>query len=671
MKKSANRLLKEQSPYLRQHGENPVDWYPWGEDAFIKAKETNKPVFLSIGYSTCHWCHVMAKESFEDLETAEYLNENFIAIKVDREERPDIDQIYMNVCLAMTGQGGWPLSLFLTPDKKPFFAGTYFPKENKWGKMSFLALLKLLRQKWEDDNDLIVAAGERFAEALQPECDEAVEDSVSLAAINKEAYERLKLEFDAVYGGFGPAPKFPMPHTLLFLLRYWKRTGENVALQMVEKTLKSMKAGGLYDHLGSGFARYSVDEKWKIPHFEKMLYDNALLVYAYTDAYQATGNEEYRQVIAAVLNYIRREMTSPEGAFYSAQDADSEGCEGKFYVWSQDEIMDVLGGEEGKIFADYYDVSGQGNFIYEKNHLNHIGREMLDFSAKWGMTLKEVERLLEKCLGKLFKERTKRIHPAKDDKILFSWNCLLIAALAKAARVLRDDEYLQEAKRAMDFLFQHMVREDGRILARYRSGEAAFLGYLDDYAFGLWALLELYEADLADEYLEKAMWLAEEMESLFGAAGAYYFTGSDAEKLLVRPQEIYDGAMPAGNSVAVWSLLRLAGITGKEIYSQWAKRVMDSVLAAVSKYPRGYTCFLLAAELELNPLQKLVLVGSKEEVKGFNQAAADFFLPSLAVSRKDREDNEAVQARLCFVQGCLPSIMQEDKLRQELSKMDD
>ena len=614
--KTPNRLAQEKSPYLLQHANNPVDWYPWGEEAFAKAQGEDKPIFLSIGYSTCHWCHVMERESFEDQEVADLINEYFVAVKVDREERPDVDQIYMTVCQAMTGQGGWPLTIIMTPEKKPFFAGTYFPKHSKWGRPGVMDLLRAVQEKWAEDREILVASSEEITQSLQESRKDLPQEKLT-AATTAAGYRQLQNDFDPGYGGFGGAPKFPTPHNLLFLLRYGKRTREKMALEIVEKTLQGMRQGGMYDHLGYGFSRYSVDEKWLVPHFEKMLYDNALLTYAYLEAYQATGKKEYAQVAIDVLTYVNRDMTNEQGGFYSAEDADSEGEEGKFYVWQQQEIIDLLGPEEGKLFCDFYGVTPKGNFEHETTVLNQIGKSLKEFAQEMNRPLAEIETILEKGREKLFRARKKRIHPYKDDKILTAWNGLMIAACAKAGAVLQRDDYKELAARAVEFIYQNLTREDGRLLARYREGEAAFLAYLDDYAFLLWGLLELYEATFNLDYLRKALALAEDMQRLFWdeEAGGYYFYGVDGEELIARPKEIYDGAMPSGNSVAAFNLFRLAAMTGQEKWEKLASQTLDAFAHQINKYPRAYTYFLMAVEWQLAPHGQIVLVGHGQDEK--------------------------------------------------------
>jgi len=463
-----NRLIHEKSPYLLQHAANTVDWYPWCDEAFEKARKEDKPVFLSTGYSTCHWCHVMAHESFEDPDVAALMNETFVSVKVDREERPDIDGIYMTVCQIITGGGGWPLTIIMTPDKKPFFAGTYIPKEDRYGRAGMMSLINKIKKLWKESHYDILITAEDFTETLEKL--EAKEKGENLDEKHlKKTYEQLAARFDHIYGGIGRAPKFPTPHNLLFLLRYWKRYDEPMALEMVEKTLKFMRLGGIYDHVGYGFHRYSTDDRWFLPHFEKMLYDQALLAMVYTEAFQATGKEEYKHTACEIFAYVLRDMTSPEGGFYSAEDADSEGVEGKFYLRTEEEILKILGKEDGEFFTGIYNVTKDGNFNEEVSGGNilYLKKPLYETALHMKISEKDLREKLEKSRKKLFKEREKRIHPFKDDKILTDWNGLMIAALAKGAQVFDEEEYLHGALKATDFIFNHMHKE-GRLFHRYR-----------------------------------------------------------------------------------------------------------------------------------------------------------------------------------------------------------
>ncbi|QQE78250.1 thioredoxin domain-containing protein [Alicyclobacillus sp. SO9] len=626
-----NRLFHEKSPYLLQHAHNPVDWFPWGDEAFQKAEQEDKPIFLSIGYSTCHWCHVMERESFEDDEVAAYMNENFVAIKVDREERPDIDSIYMTVCQALTGQGGWPLTIVMTPDKKPFFAGTYFPKERKYGRGGLLDILAKLLEEWKQNRDKVEQSGDKIAEAVSAH----YQSGAAASDLNEEtvhsAYRTLADEFDAEYGGFGDAPKFPTPHNLSFLLRYYQQTGEVHALEMVEKTLDAMYRGGIYDHVGGGFARYSTDRRWLVPHFEKMLYDNALLAIAYLEAYQVTKRDRYKRIAKEVFTYVLRDMTSVEGGFYSAEDADSEGEEGRFYTWTPKQVKAVLGDETGSLICNYYQVSEFGNFD-GKNILHLMKQDVQAFCEERGLDETEFEAQHTNARNKLFQAREQRVHPHKDDKVLTAWNGLMIAALAKAAQVLGDEGYKDHAVKAAGFVLTHLRREDGRLFARYRDGEAAHLGYLDDYAFFIWGLTELYEATCDADYLETAVGLNRQMKELFwdDKNGGFFLYGTDSEALFARPKDIYDGALPSGNSVAAWNQFRLARLTGDAELEEAANQCLQAFSGEVNRYPAGYTHYLMALSFALFPGKEIVLVGKNDDLQTQDMLAEIYsrFLPN-------------------------------------------
>lgn len=632
-----NKLVHEKSPYLLQHAYNPVEWFPWGQEAFEKATRENKPIFLSIGYSTCHWCHVMERESFEDEEVAALLNEKFISIKVDREERPDVDHIYMTVCQAMTGQGGWPLTIIMTPDSKPFFAGTYFPKESKWGRPGVMDILRQISAVWSHERERIEQRVQHIVNTITPHLSRTAEGTLSKEILN-EAYQLFSRDFDSQYGGFGDAPKFPTPHNLLMLLRHWKQTGENRALEMVEKTLVCMHQGGIYDHIGFGFARYSVDREWLVPHFEKMLYDNALLAYTYLEAYEATGKEYYANVAREIFTYVLRDMSDPDGGFYSAEDADSEGEEGKFYVWIPEEIKQVLGEEVGQLFCHAYGITKAGNF--EGHSIpNLINSPLEKFAARIGKEPEQVRKLLNGAREKLFEAREKRIHPGKDDKILTSWNGLMIAALAKGARVLGDERCEQAAVRAIRFILDKLRRSDGRLLARYRDGEAAYLGYVDDYAFLIWGLLETYETTLDPEYLKLSLDLNEDLLRLFWdeQEGGLFFYGSDGEQLIARPKEIYDGAIPSGNGVAAYNWLRLFHLTGRMELREKAERLLKAFAGNYEHYPAGYSFSMLALQMAIGPVRQIVIAGRRddERAKAFLAAAREEYRPFDLISLND------------------------------------
>ncbi|AEV69753.1 thioredoxin domain-containing protein [Acetivibrio clariflavus] len=601
--KQANRLIHEKSPYLLQHAYNPVNWFPWSNEAFEKAKSEDKPIFLSIGYSTCHWCHVMERESFEDYEVAEILNKYFISIKVDREERPDIDHIYMNVCQALTGHGGWPLTIFMTPDKKPFFAGTYFPKNDRMGMSGLMSILESVHNAWTTDREALLKESEYIINAIN-EHNELLEqdhEGELTEDILDKAYSELKFAFDNIFGGFGSAPKFPTPHNLFFLLRYWYNTKEEYALTMVEKTLACMHKGGIYDHIGFGFSRYSTDRKWLVPHFEKMLYDNALLSIAYLEAYQATKKRDYADIAEEIFTYVLRDMTSPEGGFYSAEDADSEGMEGKFYVWSMDEVKKVLGEQHGEKYCKYYDITPHGNFE-GFNIPNLIKGNIPD----------EERPFIEECRKKLFEYREKRVHPHKDDKILTSWNGLMIAALAIGGRVLGKEKYITAAERAAKFISSKLVSNNGRLLARYRDGESAFPGYVDDYAFFIWGLIELYETTYKPVYLKQSLKLNDDLIKYFWDEnnGGLFYYGSDSEQLITRPKETYDGAIPSGNSVSTLNFLRLARLTGRSDLEDKAYIQFKTFSRNIENFAMGHSFFLTALLFAKSKSKEVVIVGN-------------------------------------------------------------
>ncbi|MEW6698628.1 MAG: thioredoxin domain-containing protein [Bacillota bacterium] len=651
-----NRLINEKSPYLLQHARNPVDWFPWGQDAFDKAKAEDKPIFLSVGYSTCHWCHVMEKESFESEDVAEVLNKYFVAIKVDREERPDVDQIYMSVCQALTGSGGWPLTIIMTPEQKPFFAGTYFPKTANYGRPGLVELLEQIAGLWQSERQRLLEVGDKLTENLQSDAMSAPGELPP--DILDKAYRLYDRSYDATYGGFGTAPKFPTPHNLMFLLRYYQKTKQQKALAMVEETLDAMHRGGIYDHIGFGFARYSVDKKWLVPHFEKMLYDNALLALAFLETYQITGNPRFGRVAREIFTYVLRDMTSPEGGFYSAEDADSEGVEGKFYVWQPEEVIDILGQVDGELFCCYYDIASKGNFE-GASIPNLIGQDPLQFAEELDFDLEDLVEGLEKCRQHLFEEREKRIHPCKDDKILTSWNGLMIAAMARGARVFQSERYREAAGRAVDFIFTKLRQPDGRLLARYREGEAAYPAYLDDYAFLVWGLLELYESTFEPDYLTKAVGLTDDMIELFldQEHGGFFFYGKDSEQLISRPKEIYDGAIPSGNSVAASNLFRLARLTGNSRYEELAGQQLTSFARDLERYPAGYSFFMMAAYLSQEPPMEIVLAGKKDDpnLRQMISAVQRAFLPhAVIMTRYEEADLTALEKLLPLVKGKAP-----------------
>ncbi len=632
-----NRLALEKSPYLLQHAHNPVDWYPWGPEAFERAREEDKPIFLSIGYSTCHWCHVMERESFEDPEVAQLLNDTFICIKVDREERPDIDNLYMRVCVEMTGRGGWPLTIFMTPDKKPFYAGTYIPKYSRYGRIGLMDLIPRIKELWRTRRQDILQSAEKITAYLQDQEREGGGGSLGEEHLHK-AYEQIAQRFDLQYGGFGRAPKFPTPHNLLFLLRYWKRTKRSFALSMVEKTLQAMRLGGIYDHIGFGFHRYSTDPFWLVPHFEKMLYDQAMLAMAYIEAYQVTQREIYAQTAQEIFEYVLRDMTSPLGGFFSAEDADSEGEEGKFYLWTEEEIRQALDPETAEVVIHLFNVEKEGNFREEATgqktgrNILHLKKPLLEIAKEMALSVEELQNRLEHARRQLFMVREKRVHPLKDDKVLTDWNGLMIAALAKGAQVLGERRYAQVAQSAVDFLLKNLRDSQGRLLHRYREGEAGILANVEDYAFLIWGLLELYEATFEVSYLQFAFDLNEELIAHFWdeEGGGFWFTPDDGEKLPVRQKEIHDGAIPSGNSVAMLNLLRLGRISGNRDLEEKAWRISKAFAQKVSQVPSAYTQLMVALDFALGPAYEVVIAGRTEAdaTRELLQALRKPFLPN-------------------------------------------
>ncbi len=612
-----NRLISEKSPYLLQHAHNPVDWYPWSEAAFDRARKEGKLVFLSIGYSTCHWCHVMAHESFEDVEVAELLNRDFIAIKVDREERPDIDQVYMQVCQRLTGSGGWPLTIIMTPEGVPVFAGTFLPKHDRYQRMGMMKLLPELAARWQKDPEQMRKSGERVLSSLQPKPQSSNSDMID-GKVFTVAETHLKKSFDKEYGGFGIAPKFPRPHNLTFLLRRYRQTGDKALLKISEATLQAMRRGGIYDQVGFGFHRYSTDAEWLTPHFEKMLYDQAGLALAYTEAYQATGKEEYARTVREIFTYLLRDMTSPEGAFYSAEDADSEGVEGKFYVWSEDEIVKVLGKKDAAMFYKAYGTKKDGNFTeeasFEDTGLNilHIPGSLAVWPEEAGPDRVNPPQQWEKTLRKLFEVREKRIRPHRDDKIITAWNGQMISALARAGRALDEEPYIATASLSADFILKELRNKEGRLLRRYREGEAAIPAFAEDYAFLARGLLDLYVSTFEPQRLRQAIELADEMARLFidDESGGLYETSSDAEPLVLRPKNAYDGAFPAASSVALEVYARIFLLTGDTRWQKQADRLLMALSPIVSRYPAGYTQLLQSAAWLLESSREIVIAGT-------------------------------------------------------------
>ncbi len=646
--KYTNRLIHEKSPYLLQHAHNPVDWYPWGEEAFEKAKKEDKPIFLSIGYSTCHWCHVMEHESFENEATAKLMNENFVCIKVDREERPDVDQIYMNAVMALTGQGGWPLNLFLTPDLKPFYGGTYFPPDGRYGRPGFPSVLQDIERVWKTQRDQVEKAGGQLAGIVASPNKDTSGGPLTERVLN-QARNELEKGFDEKEGGFRGAPKFPPSMAIQFLLRIYQKTGDPKILPQVELTLDKMSQGGIYDQVGGGFARYSTDDQWLVPHFEKMLYDNALLARAYLEAYQVTGKPEYARVAREIFAYVLRDMTDKDGGFYSAEDADSEGEEGKFYVWTPAELKAILGEKDGADFAKLYGATEAGNF--ESSNILHLKTDLPESLKALGKD----EKWWEGARAKVLQARSQRVRPHLDDKILTAWNSLMISALACGYQVLGDPEYLQAAQKASDFINRNLFKEE-RLLASYRQGPSNIQGYIDDYAFYQEAQLDLYESTFDTTYLKRALDLEKEMSRLFwdDKNGGYYFTGidqKDAGRLLTRTKDAYDGVIPSGNSVAALNDYRLAEFTGQKDYRDRADAILRAFSGLLERGASNFPKMLQAFQFDFYGSAEIFVVGPKADSEGTLRVLWKTFLPNKVLVFAEDSGGRALTSLVPWAEG--------------------
>jgi uncharacterized protein len=611
-----NRLAHETSPYLLQHRDNPVDWYPWGEEALARSKREEKPIFLSIGYSACHWCHVMEHESFENEAIAKLLNDNFVAIKVDREERPDLDQIYMNAVQMLTGHGGWPMSVFLTPELKPFYGGTYWPPSESRGMPGFDQILNAVAEAWKHRREQALAGAEQLTAELQKIAQVGGGETAELSRkLIDGAISQLGRAFDSTYGGFGQAPKFPHPMDLQLLLREAHRTGKSGYLEMVRLTLDRMAAGGIYDHLGGGFARYSVDARWLVPHFEKMLYDNALLSNAYLDAFLLTGHEDYARIVRETLDYTLRDMTDPSGGFFSTEDADSEGVEGLFYTWTPAELESVLGPDATETFARVYDVTEQGNF--EGRSILNLPKTLEQCAAILEREVNDLKTELAASRAKLFAAREKRVRPGRDDKVIVAWNGLMIDAMARAGAALGENRFVDAALKAADFILTKMRNENGRLLHTWRAGVAKLDAYLDDYAALANALVSVYEATFQESYLERAVDLLNVVLKQFAdAGGGFYFTATDHEALIARTKELTDSSTPSGNALAATALLRFSKLLGRRDYLDAAERTLVEAAGIMARAPMAAGQMLMALDHYLGPSHELVLVGELESDEG-------------------------------------------------------
>ncbi len=645
-----NRLSKETSPYLLQHAHNPVDWYPWGEEAFAKARSEDKPIFLSIGYSACHWCHVMERESFENDSIANIMNEHFVNIKVDREERPDLDDIYMSFVQMSTGSGGWPMSVFLTPEAKPFFGGTYFPPQDAYGRPGFPQILHAVVEAWNTDREGIIHGAETAVERLQSVL-QMVQPATSLepGAIDTAVQQMLQ-RFDPIDGGFSGAPKFPPSYALSVMMRQYHRTKEPRLLKAIAFTFDKMANGGLYDQLGGGFHRYSVDAQWLVPHFEKMLYDNALLTVAYCNAFQLTQKPLYRRVVSETLDYILRDITDPTGGFHSAEDADSEGEEGKFYVWTPSEIVSVLGDADGRLFCDYFDASNEGNFE-QKRSILHVKTVTPEFANRYSISEAELESRLTAMKSKLLEQRTLRVRPNKDDKILTDWNGLMISALARGYQITGDEKYRIAAQKSAAFIHQNLSSSAG-LMRVYRAGTVKQHGFITDYAFLLNGLVDLYESDFDIKWLDWAEQLANDMLAKFEDKenGGFFMTIPNQTDLLVRQKDSYDGAIPSGNSVATMALLRLSLLLDNKSYRVAAERTMQSLAANANKVPLAYMNLLNAADMLVHQPQEIAIVGTSNDESTLTliQCAYRTYAPGRVIALSDPTDptSSGVAARI-------------------------
>ena len=661
--RTPNKLINEKSPYLLQHAYNPVDWFPWGEEAFEKARKENKPVFLSIGYSTCHWCHVMEKESFEDESVAQLLNSTFVCIKVDREERPDIDQTYMIAAQVMTGHGGWPLTIIMTPDKRPFFAATYIPKKSMYGRIGLVDLIKEIERIWKEEPEKVMEVANRVSSILSSAVQTSSrEERYDLSELLELSIHALESHYDEVHAGFGTAPKFPASHKLLLLLRAWLRKREEKYLRMVERTLQRMRNGGIFDQVGFGFHRYSTDREWRLPHFEKMLYDQAMLLLAYSEAFAATKKEFYRIVCVEILEYLKDQLLSPEGAFFSAEDADSEGEEGKFYTWTFQELSRALTAEELEFAIVAFDVKEEGNFKEEASG-EVTGRNVLVRARTWeeiseelGKDRDETVQKWKQIRSKLFEIRQNRVRPRKDDKVLADWNGLTIAALANAGKILFDGAFLKHAKDAAEFILRTMVTDDFQVFHRYRDGQVAIEGFLDDYAFLTWGLLELFEATQESRYLFYATRLTEKMIQKFGDSengGFFFTTRSQARDVLFRNKEFFDAAIPSGNSIAVLCLLKLSRITGNVEYERFAEKTLSALADLIQRTPQGFAMLMLGADFLMGPSFEVIVLArnkGKKLMQVFEKVHSVFQPRKVTIFKIESEDNEMLQNLVPYLQ---------------------
>ncbi|MGE4159198.1 MAG: thioredoxin domain-containing protein [Planctomycetota bacterium] len=666
------RLAHSSSPYLRQHADNPVEWFPWCTEAFEKARLEDKPVFLSIGYSTCHWCHVMAHESFEDQEVAEFLNRHFVSIKLDREERPDIDHVYMGVCQALTGSGGWPLTLVMTPDKKPFFAGTYFPRMSQYGRPGILDILGQLHSVWSQDKGRVIESAERIVRHMREARAAATADSLGEQDLHnaQRQYEQM---FDERNGGFGSSPKFPTPHNLLWLLRRWRRHRDPRSLHMAEHTLTQMARGGIHDHLGGGFHRYSTDAHWIVPHFEKMLYDQALLAMAYTEAWQVTRKALYMEAARGIFTYVLRDLGAPGGGFYSAEDADTEGVEGQYFVWRPEDITALIGPERAAIFCKFYDVTSGGNFHEphgpKAHSILHVDKDLETFAREHRLDAASLGHQLAEDRRVLLEARGRRARPGLDDKLLTDWNGLMLAALAKAALAFGDSTYQQKASECADFIRKTMTTDEGRLLHSYGRGMAGAQAFLDDHAFYQWGLIELHQATNDQDCLDEALRVQALIDSQFaqGETQGYRMTPADGEQLFITPMDVYDGAIPSGNSVMAFNLLRIAQLTGRMEFHKKAQGLLQTFASQVAQSPASHAVMMMALDLALGPATEITITGDLEdpEARDLFKVVKDLYLPHAVVIHKPSKG--PVSAQVCNGSVCQAPVTTAQLLAAQLA----
>lgn len=618
---SSNRLKHSKSPYLLQHADNPVDWYPWSDDAFEKAKSEDKPVFLSIGYATCHWCHVMAHESFEDDKVAELMNDAFVNIKVDREERPDIDNTYMTVCQMLTGRGGWPLTIVMTPDKEPFFAGTYLPKESRGQQLGMTDLIPQIHEIWTKDRNRINQSVDSIKEGFSKTLTLGSSAEKLPGDVIVKAKQSLAQQYDETYGGFGSQPKFPSPHNLLFLLNYAAAMDDDSSKQMALHTLRQMRLGGIWDHIGGGFHRYSTDEKWLLPHFEKMLYDQAMLLLAYTEGWRMSGDPIFKDTCYRIFNYLKTNMRSPDGAFYSAEDADSEGEEGKFYVWEKQEIFNCLTKEKAELFCDVYNIKDDGNFHDEASgqltgqNIPHLNGRLSEYASKHSLNYEKLDKSLAQIRSELFDIRKDRVPPLLDDKILTDWNGLLMVAFATAGAVFNDSDFTDAATKIESFISSKLISSDGHLLHRFRDGDAGINAMADDYTSLVWGLIELYQTTQNPAFLLTAIQYHTYFSQEFSDEdnGGFYFTNKNTETPLGRQKEIYDGALPSSNSIAALNGFRLARLTGHTDYEAESEKIFRAFSEVIKDNPSAYTFALITKLSQQNEPREIAVVGQSDD----------------------------------------------------------